>query len=155
MAITRAVSLLLGLSVLVSSAGLQANQALLEQLKFTAVELLIYTDQLSKFDGTRCSKQAVSSYSLVATQQRLLSEIDETDRPTFQALFDSAQVSQLLAENSAGIEAMLGPQQLLSSGSMTEQQQQACRELAAVFQDNYLQTEQDWRRLLKRYRSGS
>jgi hypothetical protein len=147
-------SMLLGLFVTAQSQA-QDNPMLLEQLKFTAVELLIYTDQLRKFDGTRCSNQAVSSYSLAETQQRLLQRLKPADRSAFSELFESDKVSSLLAENSAGIEAMLGPQLLLKGDALSAEQLRSCQELGAIFQSNYLQTEQDLERLLQQYRTAA
>ncbi len=130
----------------------QSSVPLIEQLKFAAVEVLVYTDQLRRFEGTRCRTSVLSNYDIVAAQQRLLAQLNPLHRQQFEQLFSSAQIKRLLTENGSGIEAMLGPQQLLGGGeALNAEQQAACRELGSVFQDNYLQSQADLQQLLSRY----
>ncbi|MEH6472615.1 MAG: hypothetical protein V7752_15330 [Halopseudomonas sp.] len=132
--------------------GGQGADSLLERLKFTSVELLIYTDQLQLFEGTRCTANVVSHYDVGATRQQLLARLDVNHRAEFEQLLESEQVSLLLSENKSGVEAMLGPQQLLGGdGQLDQQQRAACLELGGVFQANYLQTQQDLEMLFKQY----
>ncbi|MEH6824664.1 MAG: hypothetical protein V7629_12215 [Motiliproteus sp.] len=132
----------------------QASAALLERLKFTSVELLIYTDQLQRFERTACSDTVVSNYTLGSAKQKLLSQLNPEHRAEFEQLFGSEQIAQLLRENKAGVESMLGPQRLLGGDkNLDEQQRAACRELGEVFQNNYLQTRQDLQQLFDQYRN--
>lgn len=144
-----------GLAALLSAGNswAQSPSPLIEQLKFTAVELLIYTDQLQRFEGTRCRTGVISHYNRVATQEQLLEQLKPEHREPFKQLFSSALINQLLVENGRGIEAMLGPQQVLTGpASLNPKQRAECRQMAAVFQDNYLQTEADLQQLFERYR---
>lgn len=132
----------------------QASAALIERLKFTSVELLIYTDQLQRFERTACSANVVSNYAQDSARQQLLSQLNPEHRAEFEQLFGSQQIALLLRENKAGVETMLGPQRLLGGDkNLNEQQRTACRELGAVFQDNYLQTQQDLQLLFDQYRN--
>jgi hypothetical protein len=126
--------------------------ALLQQMKFTSMELLIYTDQLQRFEKTACSSSVVSNYTVASAQQQLLAQLRPEHRPEFQQWFESEQLIRLLHENQAGVEALLGPQRLLGGDrNLDPQQRAACHELGAVFQNNYLQTQQDMQLLLERY----
>tara|TARA_R110002167_G_scaffold52042_6_gene150574 strand:- start:3194 stop:3655 length:462 start_codon:yes stop_codon:yes gene_type:complete len=144
---------LLAFSLLASSLSWgQASTGLLEQLKFAAVELLIYTDQLQRFERTACNSSVVSNYASEVARQQLLRQLRSEHRAEFQQLFESAQVAQLLQENKAGIEALLGPQRLLGGDrNLDPKQRAACQELGEVFQDNYLQTQQDLQLLFDQY----
>jgi hypothetical protein len=130
----------------------QRTSPLLEQLKFTAVELLIYTDQLQRFEGTHCRVSVSSNYNLTIARRQLLAQLKSEHRTEFEQLFNSAQVARLLTENRVGIEATLGPKRPMAGpSSLNPQQRAACQELAAVFQNNYLQTRADLQQLLDRY----
>lgn len=125
---------------------------LLEQLKLTAVELLIYTDQLQRFERTACSASVVSNYGVAEAQQQLLSQLKPEHRAEFEQLFGSEQLALLLQENKVGVDALLGPERLLGGGNNHNPQQDAtCRELGERFQENYLQTRQELQQLLDQY----
>ncbi len=132
--------------------ALSASQDLLSDLKFTAAELLIYTDQLQKLDNTVCNRSASTPYNRQQTQAKLLSDLTPADREQLSVFLVSETFQAMLAENSQGIARMIPvPSDLLSGAKLNAAVRASCIELGLIFQENLRDTQTDYQRLISEY----
>ncbi len=132
--------------------ALCAGQDLLSELKFTAAEILIYTDQLQKLDNTVCNSAADNRYNRQLTQKQLLADLTATDREQLAEFLASEQFQAMLAENSNGINSMIPVRSdLLSGAKLDDAVRASCIEFGLIFQDNLRDTQTDYQRLLGEY----
>lgn len=125
------------------------NDELLAQLEFTAVEYLIYTDQLQKLEATPCGGSTTSRHNVTLARKELLQAIPAELRPRLEQRLDSPLMQKLLEENSQGIASVLGAPGLAGiADQLSAEQRQACLEYTLVFEQNLEATRQDLDALL-------
>lgn len=126
--------------------------ALINQLKFTITEYLIYTDQLQKLEQSACGHSTASSSRVETTQEALLAPLTPADRQEVKAMIDSPMLAALLKENTQGITSLLGVQDITQPpGSQSEQQRKTCTEYRLIFQQNLDATRADLNQLWQAY----